>query len=124
MEVLAYSLIKIPIIHNNELHDAGEGSNNNTVMPSIGDPLLGFEDDSVMIDGFFEDEVNGYFNDDPDLIGSAESVLFINENGTGQISDGGMKNEPEEEMGSSSNSNVYGTWNDGLYLVCRVILRS
>ena len=47
-----------------------------------------------MIDGFFEDEVNGYFNDDSDLIGSAESVIFSNENGTGEISDGGMKNKP------------------------------
>ncbi|KAF3329216.1 Two-component response regulator ARR18 [Carex littledalei] len=86
---------------------AGESSNENTIMPSIGDPLLRSEDDSAMIDELiFEDEVNGFFNDNPHVIGTAESALFSNENGTGETSDGGMKNKPEEETGSSSNSNI------------------
>lgn len=62
---------------------------------------VNFEDDSEMIDEFFEDEVNKYFNDDADVIG-------CNENGTGETSDGGngIKNKPEEETGSSSSSNM------------------
>lgn len=54
-----------------------KGSNKNTVMPAVGEPLLGFKQDSSKIDEFFDDEVDCFLNDDPDVIGSAEGARLV-----------------------------------------------